>query len=135
MLALATVSVLAVALAAPALAQTEREPTTISAIQRGDASGEVFLVGSALFADSDDEYVFSDGSGTIALEVDRSDDLGPLPLFELIGLVGEVDGGEVEVSSWEFLPIMTPAVIVPEEQVIADFQGWIVSYGSQEPAE
>ena len=29
--------------------------------------------------------------------------------------------------------IVTPAVIVPEEQVIEAFWGWIVAYGSQAP--
>jgi hypothetical protein len=32
------------------------------------------------------------------------------------------------------LRIVTPAVIVPEEQVIEAYWGWIVAYGSQAPA-
>ena len=126
---------LALLLALPAAAQ-EQEPTTISAIERGDAQGEVLLVGATLEqTDDDEEYFFSDGTGTIKLDIDTSTASVPVPLYELIGVTGTVASDEVDVSSWELLPIMTPAVIVPEEDVIGAFQGWIVAYGSQEPVE
>ena len=50
------------------------------------------------------------------------------------GLEGTLADDEVEVSRWAALRIVTPAVIVPEEQVIEAFQGWIVAHSSQSAA-
>jgi hypothetical protein len=131
------VSLLALVLAAPTLAQEETlAPTTISAIERGEIQGMVYLEGAALGAaedDDDEEYVFSDGTGTIIIDVDESAGEGELPLFELVGIEGTLASDEIDVSRWAVLPIMTPAVIVEEPQVIEAFWGWIIAYGSQAP--
>ena len=131
------VSLLALVLAAPTLAQEETlAPTTISAIERGEIQGMVYLEGAALGAaedDDDEEYVFSDGTGTIIIDVDESAGEGELPLFELVGIEGTLASDEIDVSRWAVLPIMTPAVIVEEPQVIEAFRGWIIAYGSQAP--
>jgi uncharacterized protein YdeI (BOF family) len=126
-------SAIALLLAIPAVAQEEVATTTISAVERGEAEAMVYLEGAALYqeAPGDDEYVFSDGTGTITIDVD--DDQGELPMYELIGIEGTVDSDGMEVSSWTVLRIVTPAVIVEEPQVIEAFRGWIVAYGSQAP--
>ncbi len=125
---------LAAPVAAPVAAQEDVAKTTISAIERGEAQGMVFLEGAALEQiDDDEEYLFSDGTGTIRIDVDEDAGEGELPLFELIGIEGTVASDEIDVSRWALLPIVTPAVIVPEEQVIEAFWGWIVAYGSQAP--
>jgi uncharacterized protein YdeI (BOF family) len=135
-LSLALAATLAVAMAAPALAQEEEvAKTTISAIDRGEAQAMVYLEGAALAQIDDDEFLFSDGTGTITIDVDESAEAGLPPLFELIGVAGTVASDEIDVSRWALLPIMTPAVIVEEPQVIDAFWGWIIAYGSQAPAE
>ena len=128
-------ALLALVLAAPAMAQEAVEPTTISAIERGETEAMVYLEGAALEQDpgDEDEYLFSDGTGTIRIDVDESAGDGPLPLFELVGIEGTIASDEIDVSRWSLLPIMTPAVIVEEPQVIEAFWGWIVAYGSQAP--
>jgi uncharacterized protein YdeI (BOF family) len=129
------VSAMALVLAVPAVAQEEVATTTISAIERGEASGTVYLEGAALYVaeDDDDEYVFSDGTGSIVIDVDDDAGEGELPLFELISIEGTVASGEIDVSRWAPLRIVTPAVIIEEPQVIEAFWGWIVAYGSQAP--
>jgi uncharacterized protein YdeI (BOF family) len=135
-LSLALAATLAVAMAAPALAQEEEvAKTTISAIDRGEAQAMVYLEGATLAQLDDDEFLFSDGTGTITIDVDESAEAGLPPLFELIGVAGTVASDEIDVSRWALLPIMTPAVIVEEPQVIDAFWGWIIAYGSQAPAE
>ena len=131
----AAAALLALVVAVPALAQEEVEQTTISAIERGEAEAMVYLEGAALEQDpdGDDEFLFSDGTGTIRIDVDESAGDGPLPLFELVGIEGTLAGEELDVSRWSLLPIMTPAVIVEEPQVIEAFWGWIVAYGGQAP--
>jgi uncharacterized protein YdeI (BOF family) len=125
---------LALALAAPVAAQEEVAKTTISAIERGEAEAVVYLEGAVLYQEvGDDEYLFSDGTGAIMIDADDAASEGELPLFELIGIEGTVASGEIDVARWVPLRIVTPAVIVPEEQVIAAYQGWIVAYGSQAP--
>ena len=119
-----------------ALAQDEAQPTTISAIDRGEATGLVSLEGSALSQIDDDEYMFSDGTGVIEISIDATDAEVDVPLFTLIGIEGTVvtdEIDEIDVTAWAPLEIMTPAVIVPEEQVIESFWGWIIAYGSQAP--
>jgi uncharacterized protein YdeI (BOF family) len=124
----------ALALAAPAVAQEdEATKTTISAIERGESEAMVYLEGAAIYREDEDEYVFSDGTGSIAIDTDEVDGDEALPLFELIGIEGTLEADEIEVSGWTLLPIMTPAVIVEEPQVIESFWGWIVAYGSQAP--
>ena len=126
-------AVLALCVATPVAAQEEVGKTTISAIERGEAEAAVYLEGAALYRqDDDDEYLFSDGTGVMVVDLDASDE-GELPLFELIGLEGTVAGDVIDVSRWAPLRIVTPAVIVPEEQVIEAYWGWIVAYGSQAP--
>ena len=128
------VSVMALALAAPAVAQEEVAKTTISAIERGETVGTVYLEGAVLEqTDDGDEYMFSDGTSVIKIDVDESAGGGDLPLFELIGIAGQVASDEIDVSRWAVLPIVTPAVIVEEPQVIEAFWGWIIAYGSQAP--
>ena len=132
------VSALALAPAVPAAAQDEELATsTISAIERGDAQGMVYLEGAALEQTDVDEYLFSDGTGVITIDVDENAGEnageGELPLFELIGIEGTVTADEIDVSRWAPLRIVTPAVIVEEPQVIEAFRGWIVAYGSQAP--
>ena len=135
-LSLALAATLAVAMAAPALAQEEEvAKTTISAIDRGEAQAMVYLEGATLAQLDDDEFLFSDGTGTITIDVDESAEAGPPPLFELIGVAGTLASDEIDVSRWALLPIMTPAVIVEEPQVIDAFWGWIIAYGSQAPTE
>jgi uncharacterized protein YdeI (BOF family) len=130
-----TLAVLAVGLAAPAVAQTEEvAPTTISAIERGQAEAMAYLEGAALEQiDDEGEYLFSDGTGVITIVIDESGAEGGLPLFELIGIEGTVAEDAMEVSHWARLRIVTPAVIVEEPQVIEAFRGWIVAYGAQAP--
>lgn len=125
---------LALAVAAPVAAQEDVARTTISAIERGEAEAAVYLEGAALYQEDEDEYVFSDGTGSIVVDIDDADGEGEMPLFELVGLEGTLAENEIEVSRWTALRIVTPAVIVPEEQVIEAYQGWIVAYGSQAPA-
>ena len=126
---------MALVLAVPAVAQEEEvATTTISAIERGEAPAMVYLEGAALEqADDDDEYLFSDGTGVIRIDVDSDAGEGELPLFELIGIEGTLASDEIDVSRWAALRIVTPAVIVEEPQVIEAFWGWIVAYGSQAP--
>lgn len=121
------------AIAVPAVAQEEVAQTTISAIERGEAEAMVYLEGAILYRADDDEYVFSDGTGAIAIDVDQGAGEGELPLFELIGIEGTRAADEIDVSRWAVLPIMTPAVIIEEPQVIDAYLGWIVAFGSQAP--
>ena len=135
-LALTIAAAMSLTLALPAMAQEEEvAKTTISAIERGEAEPMVYLEGATLEQVDDDEFLFSDGTGTIRIDVDESAGEGMPPLFELIGIEGVVASDEIDVSRWALLPIMTPAVIVPEEQVIEAFWGWIIAYGSQAPTE
>jgi uncharacterized protein YdeI (BOF family) len=131
------VSMLTLLLATPAVAQEEAVPrTTISAIDRGQAAAVFYLEGAALYQADEDAYVFSDGTGSIVIGIEESAGQGELPLFELIGIEGALAAGtsdEIDVSRWAVLPIMTPAVIVEEPQVIDAFWNWIVAYGSQAP--
>lgn len=130
------VSITALALAVPAVAQEEEvAKTTISAIERGESEAMVYLEGAALYGADDDgaEYVFSDGTGSIIIDIDEGAGEGELPLYELIGIEGTLAPDEIDVSRWALLPIMTPAVIVEEPQVIERFWGWIAAYGSQAP--
>jgi len=128
-------SAMALVLAVPAVAQEEEiATTTISAIEGGQVQGMVYLEGAALEqTDDDDEFLFSDGTGVIKIDVDENAGEGKLPLFELIGIEGTVASDEIDVSRWAPLPVMTPAVIVEEAQVIEAFWGWIIAYGSQAP--
>ena len=128
-------ALVALALALPAAAQEQLEQTTIAAIERGEAEAMVYLEGAALEQTDDDEFLFSDGTGVVTIHVDEDAGDGPPPLFKLIGIEGTMDSDEIDVSAWTLLPIVTPAVIVPEEEVMAAFRGWIVAYGSQAPAE
>jgi uncharacterized protein YdeI (BOF family) len=135
LLASAVVLTLAVP-AVPAVAQEEGvATTTISAIERGEAQGMVYLEGAALerAGDGGDEVLFSDGTGTIRVQVDDDAGEGEMPLFELVGIEGTLAAGEIDVSRWALLRIVTPAVIVEEPQVVEAFWGWIVAYGSQAP--
>jgi uncharacterized protein YdeI (BOF family) len=122
---------LSVAIAAPALGQDEAKPTTISKIDAGEVAGVVYLEGAVLERLDDEEYLFSDGTGVISIDIDTSTADTDLPLFTLIGIEGSVASDEIDVRRWEPLRIFTPAVIVSEPQVIEAFQGWIVAYGSQ----
>ena len=80
--------------------------------------GDAAALGAALEREEDgDEYLFSDGTGTIRIDVDENAGEGELPLFELIGIEGTVASSEIDVSRWALLPIVTPAVIVEEPQV------------------
>jgi|GEM_PF-3714464 len=133
MVPISVAAVLAIASAVPAVAQEEVATSTISAIERGEAPANVYLLGAALEQVDDDEYLFSDGTGVITIDVDEPASEDELPLFELIGIGGTVDSGEVDVTRWELLPIVTPAVIIEEPQVIDAFRGWIIAYGSQAP--
>ena len=124
---------LAIAVSTPAIALEVLPVTTVSAIEAGEASGTVYLEGAALEQHDDEEYLFSDGTGSVVIDIDTSNAETDLPLFTLIGIEGTVASDEIDVSSWEPLRIFTPAVIVNEPQVIEAFQGWIVAYGSQAP--
>jgi uncharacterized protein YdeI (BOF family) len=126
-------AVMTMGIATSSLAQEDAGPATISAIERGEVAGQVRLEGSALARLSDEDYMFSDGSGVIVIDIDTTDAGTDLPLFTLIGLEGTVASDEVDVTTWAPLGIMTPAVIVPEEDVIKAFRGWIIAYGSQAP--
>lgn len=133
-LALLTLA-MALVVAAPAVAADGAAKTTISAIDRGEAAEEVHLEGAALEQLDDGAYVFSDGTGAISvrLAVDASEE--ELPLFKLVSIEGIVGEDGVTVSSWELLPIFTPAVIVEEPQVIDAFWNWIIAFDSQAPTE
>jgi uncharacterized protein YdeI (BOF family) len=129
------VALLAVGLAAAAVAEAEEvAPSTISAIERGEAEAMAYLEGAALArTDEGSEYLFSDGTGVITIVVDENAGEGDLPLFELIGIEGTIASDQIEVSRWARMRIVTPAVIVEEPQVIEAFRGWIVAYGAQAP--
>lgn len=124
---------LSIAIGAPVLAQDEATPSTISQIDAGEATGTVYLEGAALERTDDDEYLFSDGTGVIEIDIDTSAADAEVPLFTLIGVDGTVASDEIDVTNWAPLEIFTLAVIVSEPQVIEAFQGWIVAYGSQAP--
>jgi len=124
---------LSIAIGAPVLAQDEAAPATISQIDAGEATGTVYLEGAALERIDDDEYLFSDGTGVIELDINTSAADAEVPLFTLIGVDGTVASDEIDVTNWAPLEIFTLAVIVSEPQVIEAFQGWIVAYGSQAP--
>jgi uncharacterized protein YdeI (BOF family) len=128
-------STMALALVVPVVAQEEEiAMTTISAIEAGGVQGMVYLEGAALeHTGDDDEVLFSDGTGVVRIDIDENAGEGELPLFELIGIEGTVASDEIDVSRWAPLPVMTPAVIVEEPQVIEAFWGWIIAYGSQAP--
>ena len=123
------------ALAAPVAAHEDVQETTISAIERGEAQAEVYLEGAALEEVDEEEYLFSDGTGVIRIDVDEDAGEGELPLFELIWIEGTVASDEIDVHHWAPLPIFTPAVIVEEPQVIDAFWSWIIAFGSEAPAE
>jgi uncharacterized protein YdeI (BOF family) len=126
-------AIVALALTVPAAGQEEEvATTTISAIERGEAPPMVYLEGAAL-DEVDGVYTFSDGSGAISIGVDPSAGEDALPLFELIGIEGTLGDDGIDVSSWEPLRVIAPAVIVEEPQVIEAFRGWIIAYGSQAP--
>ncbi len=128
-----SVLAVALALAAPAAAEEEVATSTISAVERGEAPAMVYLEGAALEQVDDEEFLFSDGTGVITIDVDEGTGDGMPPLFELIGIEGTVAGDGIDVSRWALLRIFTPAVIVEEPQVIEAFRGWIIAYGSQAP--
>ena len=134
-LALPLAAALIVAGAIPALAQEEISPTTISAIERGEAEPMVYLEGALLEAAGDAGSLFSDGTGTIRLDVAEDAGEGLPPLFKLIGIEGALVGDGIDVSRWAELPIFTPAVIVEEPRVIEAFRGWIIAYHSQAPTD
>jgi hypothetical protein len=122
-------------LSAPALAQAEQvAPTTISAIERGEAAAMVYLEGAALEQVDGETVLFSDGTGVITIDLAMDAKGGMPPLLELIGVEGTVADDTIDASRWVPLRIMTPAVIVEEPQVIEAFRGWIIAYGSQAPA-
>jgi len=134
-LALPVTAALSLALAGPALAQEEAPKTTISRIDTGEVIGAIYLEGAALERVDDEQYLFSDGTGAIDIEINTPTTEAEVPLFTLISVEGSVTDDEIDVSHWEVLPIVTPAVIVSEEQVIEAFWGWIIAYGSQAPVE
>jgi hypothetical protein len=110
----------------------------VSSIESTTDGAAVQLEGAALYALETGRYLFSDGSGVIV--VDATAAAEQLPLLEIVTVEGTVEaapaaGGEplIELSAWAPVRIARPAVIVPEEQVMAAFQGWIVAYGGQAP--
>ena len=112
---------------------------TVSSIDPATDGASVQLEGAALYTLEEGRYIFSDGSGVIV--VDATAAAEQLPLLEIVTVEGTVEaapaaGGEplIELSAWAPVRIARPAVIVPEEQVVAAFQGWIVAYGGQAPA-
>ena len=134
-LALLLTAALSLTFSAAALAQAEEvAPTTISAIERGEAAGMVYLEGAALEQVDGETYLFSDGTGVISIDLAEDAEEGVPPLLQLIGIEGTVAGDVVDTSRWTPLRIITPAVIVEEPQVIEAFRGWIIAYGSQAPA-
>jgi hypothetical protein len=128
---LAAVATLVVA--APVSAQVELATTTISTIERGEAESMVYLEGAALEQTDQGEFLFSDGTGVVTIDVDTGIPDGAPPLFKLLGIEGTVASDGIDVSRWALLPVVTPAVIVEEAQVIEAFWGWIIAYGSQAP--
>jgi uncharacterized protein YdeI (BOF family) len=133
-LALLTLA-MALVVAAPVMAAEGAAKTTISAIDRGEAADEVRLEGAALEPLDDSAYVFSDGTGAISIRLAADASEEELPLFKLVSVEGIVGEDGVTVSSWELVPIFTPAVIVEEPQVIDAFWNWIIAFDSQAPAE
>ena len=111
---------------------------TVSSIDAATDGASVQLEGAALYMLEEGRYLFSDGSGVIV--VDATATAEQLPLLEIVSVEGTVEaapaaGGDpaIELSAWAPVRIARPAVVVPEEQVIAAFQGWIVAYGGQAP--
>lgn len=147
MLVLPLLVVLASGTIAPASAQDGMATSTISAIERGEAQGSVYLEGAILAQLAEERYLFSDGTGvieiTLAGDPDGDDPVAEsappseaaVPDFTLIGLEGTTDGDGVAVERWRMLRIVVPAVIVPEVEVIEAFRDWIVAYGGQAPPE
>ncbi len=111
---------------------------TVSSVDPARDGASVQLEGAALYALEEGRYLFSDGSGLIV--VDATAAAEQLPLLEIVRVEGTVEaapavGGDtaIELSAWAPVRIARPAVIVPEEQVMAAFWGWIVAYGGQAP--
>jgi uncharacterized protein YdeI (BOF family) len=127
---------------APVTAQTTGATSTIAAIGQSAAGAHVQLEGAALYQLDEARFVFGDGTGTIVVDLDGAAAGKELPLFELVTVEGTVRiepdlaasaGVGVTVDAWEVVRIVRPAVVVPEEQVVAAFQGWIVAFGGQAP--
>ena len=58
----------------------------MAAIERGEAQGEVLLVGAALEqTDDEEEYFFSDGTGITIIDADDN-----VPLLTPINIIGQV---------------------------------------------
>lgn len=131
--ALALTVALAVAASTTAVAaQAEPARATVAEINAGVVSGAVSIDGAVLGRQSDDEYLFSDGTDVITIDLDASDpDSTEIPTLTFLNIIGEVASDEIDVSAWAPLEIMMPAVIRTPQEAIEAFGGWIVVQNSQ----
>ena len=134
-LALPLATVLLLVSASVAMAQEEPQATTVAEINAGNVTGTVTLDGAALAQSGSDEYWFSDGTDVIEIDIDTSSADPVVPLLTLINVVGTVASDEIEVSSWNVLDIMTPAVIRTPEEAAEAYWNWIITQNSQAPIE
>lgn len=135
-LGLSLAAMVALTTGAHVLAQEDARSTTISRIGSGEAGGDVYLEGAVLAPLAEGGYLFSDGTGVVAIELDAAaGEGGAVPLFTLIGVRGAMVEDVVDVAAWERLRIAVPAVLVPEPEVIDAFREWVIAYGSRAPLE
>jgi uncharacterized protein YdeI (BOF family) len=136
-LALPLAIALACGAAIPALAQDEAQSATVAQVNAGQVTGTVTMDGAALYqVDGDeDEYVFSDGTDVIELDMNTSNADPELPLLTLLNIVGTVASDEIDVISWAPLDLMVPAVIRTPEEAMEAYWGWIVTQNAQEGLE
>lgn len=111
------------------------QQVTISTIEPAGPERSVYLEGAALAQLDGQTYLFSDGTGTLAIDLEAASPDAALPLFTLLGVEGTVRPEGLAVSEWQPLRVVIPAVVVPQEEVIDAFWEWIVRYGSQRQQE
>jgi len=135
--ALALGVALAVAASATSVAaQDEAAGPTVAEVNAGVATGTVSIDGAVLGHQSGDEYLFSDGTDVITIDLDTSDPANAeIPTLTLLNIQGTVASDEIDVSSWALLDIMVPAVIRTPQEAMETFQGWIITQNAQAAVE
>jgi uncharacterized protein YdeI (BOF family) len=129
-----TIALAVAATGSAAIAHDEPLPATIAEVNAGIVEGTVSIDGAILGQQAGDEYLFSDGTDVITVDLDDSDSTADeVPTLTLMNIVGSVASGEIDVSTWAPLEIMVPAVIRTPAEAIQSFQGWIIVQNAQVP--